>query len=127
MYKKENPLQRMVYNDRMFHAYILRCADGTFYAGCTNDLEKRVHQHNHAKAGAHYTKSRRPVVLGHKDSFRTLAKARAREAALPRMSRAEKLAMMAKNHSVKNRKERAQKVRNESVNEKYSAKKTVDR
>ena len=75
----------------MFHTYILRCADDTLYVGCTNDLEKRLHEHNHAKAGAHYTKIRRPVTLVHKESFRTLAKARAREAELKRLTRGEKL------------------------------------
>ena len=85
----------MVYNVAMFHAYILRCVDDTLYIGCTNDLEKRLHQHNHAKAGAHYTKIRRPVSLVHKESFRTLARARAREAELKRLSRSEKLAIIA--------------------------------
>jgi putative endonuclease len=78
----------------MFHTYILRCADDTLYVGCTNDLEKRLHQHNQAKVGAHYTKIRRPVFLVHKESFRTLAKARAREAELKRLTRAEKLAII---------------------------------
>ena len=79
----------------MFHAYILLCADGTLYSGCTHDLQRRLRQHNHAKAGAHYTKIRRPVTLVHKESFRSLAKARAREAELKRLSRAEKLAIIA--------------------------------
>jgi putative endonuclease len=78
----------------MFHTYILRCADDTLYVGCTNDLEKRLREHNHAKAGAHYTKIRRPVTLVHKESFRTLAKARAREAELKRLSREEKLGII---------------------------------
>ena len=84
------------YNSRMYHAYILRCSDGTLYAGCTNDLIKRLHQHNHAKNGAHYTKIRRPVSLVYKKAFRTLAKARAMEAALKRLSRADKLALIKK-------------------------------
>ena len=74
-----------------FHVYILRCADDTLYVGCTNDLNKRLHQHNHAKAGAHYTKIRRPVILQHSERFRTLGKARAREAEIKRMTRGEKL------------------------------------
>jgi putative endonuclease len=79
----------------MFHTYILRCSDNTLYIGCTNDLEKRLHQHNQAKAGAHYTKIRRPVTLVHKESFRTLAKARVREAELKRLTRGQKLAIIA--------------------------------
>ena len=76
------------------YAYILECADGTYYCGSTNDLAKRFHQHNNAKAGAHYTKIRRPVVLKWSQRFRSLAKARAREAELKRLSRQEKIALI---------------------------------
>ncbi len=79
------------YNQTMFYAYILECSDGTLYAGCTTDLERRVHEHNNAKHGAHYTKIRRPVVLRHCELFLTLAEARSREAAFKRMSRTEKI------------------------------------
>jgi putative endonuclease len=79
----------------MHTTYILKCADLTLYVGCTNDLDKRLHEHNHAKSGAHYTKIRRPVVLVYSQKFRTLAKARAREAELKRLTREEKLAIIA--------------------------------
>ena len=75
----------------MYTVYILECADGSLYAGSTTDLEKRLKQHNGAKAGAHYTKIRRPVVLKYSERFRTLAKARAREAEIKRLTRPEKL------------------------------------
>ncbi len=74
----------------MFLVYILECADGTFYTGSTNNLEKRFHAHNYAKHGAHYTKIRRPVVLRYFEEFITYAEARAREAEIKRMSRKEK-------------------------------------
>jgi putative endonuclease len=80
----------------MFYAYILKCADGTFYAGSTNDLTKRLHQHNNAKAGAHYTKIRRPVVLVYAEKFKTYAEARSREAAFKRMTREEKVKLIDK-------------------------------
>ncbi|MCE4025466.1 GIY-YIG nuclease family protein [Microbacterium sp. Au-Mic1] len=44
------------------YAYILRCNDGTFYAGSTNDLERRLAQHV-AGEGAAYTRRRLPVTL----------------------------------------------------------------
>ena len=81
----------------MHHTYILRCADDTLYVGSTNDLEKRLHAHNHAKAGAHYTKIRRPVTLAYSEKHRTYAKARAREAELKRMTRKEKLEFLQSN------------------------------
>jgi len=77
-----------------FHTYILKCADDTLYVGSTNNLEKRLHAHNHAKSGAHYTKIRRPVVIVYSENIQTLALARAREAVLKRLSRMEKLALI---------------------------------
>lgn len=48
----------------LYHVYILRCADDTLYCGITNDLERRLGQHNAGK-GAKYTRPgrRRPVEL----------------------------------------------------------------
>ena len=46
----------------MWYVYLLRCADDTLYAGCTNDPPRRLQQHN-AGQGAKYTRSRRPVSL----------------------------------------------------------------
>ncbi len=74
--------------------YILECADTSFYIGCTNNLEKRLKEHNTSKQGAHYTKIRRPVVLKYSEIFPNLKKARAREAALKRLSREKKLALI---------------------------------
>ena len=74
----------------MYYTYILNCADSTLYTGSTNNLEKRLHEHNHAKNGAHYTKIRRPVEMIHSEMFETYAEARAREAEIKRMSRTEK-------------------------------------
>ena len=44
--------------------YVLECADGSYYCGITNDITRRVAQHNTGK-GAKYTRSRRPVELRH--------------------------------------------------------------
>lgn len=74
----------------MFHTYILRCKDDSLYVGSTNDIEKRLHQHNNLKSGAHYTKIRRPVLLVYSESFETYAEARAREGALKRLTKKQK-------------------------------------
>lgn len=76
------------------YVYILECSDSSLYVGSTNDLEKRVHQHNNAKKGAHYTKIRRPVVLKYSEVKDNLKDARAREAELKRMTRSQKLALL---------------------------------
>jgi putative endonuclease len=74
-----------------YAVYILECNDGTLYTGSTRDLDRRLYAHNHLKSGAHYTKTRRPVVLRYSEKVKTLSKARSREAELKRLTREEKL------------------------------------
>ncbi len=78
----------------MYSVYILLCADKTLYVGSTNDIEKRIHAHNHLKSGAHYTKIRRPVILKYSESNLSYAEARSREAELKKMKRDEKLKLI---------------------------------
>ena len=63
----------------MYTVYILQCSDTTYYVGCTNNLERRLIEHNGQKKGAHYTKLRRPVTLAYSEAFPTLLEARRRE------------------------------------------------
>jgi len=63
----------------MYYVYIVECADRSLYVGCTNDLAKRIKQHNESKWGAHYTKLRRPVTLKFSEEFNALKDARHRE------------------------------------------------
>ncbi|MDO8524072.1 MAG: GIY-YIG nuclease family protein [bacterium] len=74
--------------------YILECADKTLYVGCTNNLEKRLKEHNNSKQGAHYTKIRRPVILKYSEQFPTLTQARSREAQLKHLPRTKKLVLI---------------------------------
>ena len=76
--------------------YILECADGSFYVGCTNNLERRLDQHNNSKWGAHYTKIRRPVALKHSEKYGTLIEARRREAEIKGWRREKKLDLINK-------------------------------
>jgi putative endonuclease len=77
----------------MYFVYILRCADDTLYVGSTNNLEKRLHEHNNLKSGAHYTKIRRPVVLAYSEKAAGLSEARKREIEIKKLSREKKLAL----------------------------------
>ena len=80
-------------NNRCY-AYILRCADGTLYTGWTNDLQHRVEAHNAGK-GAKYTRTRRPVELCYYEAFDTVSAAMRREAAIKKLTRQQKLRLMA--------------------------------
>ena len=77
----------------MNYTYIVRCRDGSLYTGWTNNLEKRIRDHN-AGNGAKYTKSRRPVVLAYCEMFETKEEAMRREWEIKQMKRPEKLRMI---------------------------------
>jgi len=77
----------------MFFLYILRCADGTFYTGHTDDLERRVAQHQ-AGTLPGYTHDRRPVELVFSETFPTREEALARELQVKDWSRAKKDALI---------------------------------
>lgn len=62
----------------MFHLYVLKSArTGSYYIGSTGNIAGRLAQHNAAKVRS--TKSRRPWLLIHQESFATRARAGKRE------------------------------------------------
>lgn len=73
----------------------MQCNDGTLYCGWTNDLDKRLAAHNNG-VGAKYTRARRPVFLVYYEVFDSKSEAMRREAAIKRLSRAEKLRLIQK-------------------------------
>ena len=51
-------------NAAVWLVYLLECADGTLYCGVTNNMDRRLNQHNgQVPGGARYTRGRRPVLL----------------------------------------------------------------
>ncbi len=78
----------------LYYVYILECADGTYYTGSTNDVEKRVITHNNAKTGAKYTKSRRPVKLVYQESLSTKGAALTRENQIKQLTRQQKIILI---------------------------------
>lgn len=77
--------------------YLARCADDSLYAGTCLDLHKRLAKHNDG-TGAKYTRSRRPVTLVYHEEHPTLSAVRKREAAVKRMPRAQKEALIRQSH-----------------------------
>ncbi len=75
--------------------YILQCADGTLYTGWTNDLARRIQAHNRGK-GSKYTRRRLPVKPVYTEKLPTKTAAMQREYAIKRLSRREKLALIAR-------------------------------
>ena len=74
--------------------YILRCGDGTLYTGCTNDLPRRLRAHQSGR-GAKYPRSRLPVELVYQEAVPDRSAALQREAAIKRLDRRRKLALIA--------------------------------
>ena len=79
----------------MNYTYVVKCNDGTLYTGWTNNLEKRMKDHNDGK-GAKYTKARLPVELVYYETFETKEEAMSREYAIKRLSRREKEELIGK-------------------------------
>jgi putative endonuclease len=85
----------------MYHVYILRCADGTFYTGITVDIKRRVEEHNLSKLGAKYTRVRRPVELIYSRRFRTRSAACKEECRIKALSRGQKLELVSTEKELK--------------------------
>ena len=77
-----------------FYAYLLRCRDGTYYAGHTDDLDQRMASHQSGAMGG-YTATRRPVTLVWHEAFQTRDDAFAVERKLKGWGRAKKEALIA--------------------------------
>jgi putative endonuclease len=79
---------------RAAFVYLLRCSDKSLYCGWTFDLEQRLEAHR-AGRGARYTRSRLPVTLAAAFAMPDEGSARREEARIKRLSRKQKLALLA--------------------------------
>ncbi|WP_100332722.1 GIY-YIG nuclease family protein [Bacillus xiapuensis] len=75
--------------------YVVECRDGSFYAGYTTNVEKRIQTHNAGK-GAKYTRGRGPVRLVHAEMFSTVQEAMQAEYAFKQLTRKKKLEYLQK-------------------------------
>ena len=81
--------------DNEWQVYILECADGSLYTGIARDVLRRLAQHNGDLAGGpRYTRGRRPVQLRWSTRAADRSTALRREAAIKRLKRADKLALI---------------------------------
>ena len=78
----------------MFHAYMLRCADGSYYVGHTDDLDAQLIAHARGRVSS-YTATRRPLQLVWSEPFEARDDAFARARQLKGWSRAKKEALIA--------------------------------
>ncbi len=78
--------------------YILECADGSYYTGWTNNVEKRFQAHC-AGRGAKYTRAHPPLKIVYVKGFEDKSAAMKHEAAIKRLTRAQKAALIAEAQS----------------------------
>ena len=73
--------------------YVLKCKTGELYTGSTNDIERRVREHNQGKGGK-FTRSRLPVTLVYKEELNDRSHALRRENEIKAMDRRGKLLLV---------------------------------
>jgi putative endonuclease len=78
----------------MWYVYILQCCDKSLYTGITNDLSRRLEEHNTGQAGAKYTSGRRPVKLMYAIRKKDKRAAAREECRIKKLSRREKLKLV---------------------------------
>ena len=78
-----------------WYVYMLRCGDGSLYTGSTTDVERRLREHQ-GGTGARYTRSRPPVTLAYAEEAPDRSAAQRREAAIKKLTRAQKLKLIGK-------------------------------
>jgi predicted GIY-YIG superfamily endonuclease len=81
---------------RPFFTYMLRCSDGSYYVGQTDDIARRVSQHE-AGAVVGYTATRLPIRLVWFEEFPTREEAKAAESQIKNWSRKKKVALIGGN------------------------------
>jgi predicted GIY-YIG superfamily endonuclease len=84
-----NPNQRKINHSDRWYLYMVKCSDGTLYTGITNDLHRRLSEHNNGTA-SRYTRSRLPVRLVYREPCRNKSSALKKECQIKSLSREEK-------------------------------------
>ena len=82
---------------KLYYVYILKCSDDSFYIGITNDVKRRLQEHNSDKNKFSYTFTRRPLELVWFEKFTSPNEAISKEKQLKGWSRKKKLALINKN------------------------------
>jgi putative endonuclease len=77
----------------MWYLYILKCKDQSFYVGITNNLKKRLREHNTGK-GCKYTKYRYPVKLVYLEKYANTSLAMKRECEIKGWNREKKMELI---------------------------------
>jgi putative endonuclease len=83
-----------------YYVYIVQCSDGFYYTGVTNDVNRRLAEHDEGVNPGCFTYKRRPVTLKYYEYFSDILLAIQREKQLKKWSRAKKEALFNENYEV---------------------------
>ncbi|NYT26856.1 MAG: GIY-YIG nuclease family protein [Candidatus Thiodubiliella endoseptemdiera] len=82
-------------NNKIWLVYLLECTNNTLYCGVTNDIKKRLRQHNgEIIGGAKYTRANGPCELVYQENAKDRSTAQKRECEIKALSRSEKLTLI---------------------------------
>ena len=77
-----------------YYVYILECSDNTYYTGVTNNLNRRIEEHQNGVNNNSYTHNRRPITLAFSVEFNNIEVAIAKEKQIKKWSRNKKGALI---------------------------------
>jgi len=84
-------MKKRIKREGKFYVYIVECKDGAYYTGYTNDLEKRLKEHNNScSRGAKYLKGKLPVKLVWRKEYKYYKRALQAERSIKRLSHNQK-------------------------------------
>ena len=82
-------------NNKTWLVYLLECTNNTLYCGVTNNIKKRLRQHNgEIVGGARYTRANNPCELVYQENAKDRSSAQKRECEIKALSRNEKLLLI---------------------------------
>lgn len=85
----------------MYYFYIVRCSDNTLYCGQTNNLQRRINEHNFDEnKSAKYLRAKKPVKLVYSEEYSTLKEAMQREWQVKKWTKAKKEVLIKRNSSL---------------------------
>ncbi len=79
---------------KQLYVYILECSDKSFYVGVTNDVNRRIEEHNEGVDSSSYTYSRRPVSVVYWEMVQNYCSAIEREKQIKGWSRKKRIALI---------------------------------
>jgi putative endonuclease len=87
----------MNFTQKIYYVYILKCSDDSYYTGVTNNLERRLNEHQYGVNEGSYTYFRRPVELKFFEEFKYINQAIEIEKKIKKWSKGKKKALIENN------------------------------